>query len=109
LLPKSPALFFVESVQRNNCTSCLHITRAQQLILALKDFTAHNLCSNSPKMTSFSAVSELCAQASPTECFQHLTDIIKKIKVFFVRLCPLTVKKKLFQSLAFLKSVKPHP
>jgi len=45
---------------------------------SLKDFIAHDLCSNSRKMTSFSAIYERCAQPSPTVCFQHLTDIIQK-------------------------------
>jgi len=33
----------------------------------------------------------------------------KTIKVFSVCLCPLVVKRKLFQSSAFFKSVKPQP
>jgi len=74
--------------------------------------------------TSFSVVSGLCAQTSPTVrsvfyiivcClffFQHLTDIIKKRlkpEVFSVHLCPVTKMQKYFQSSTLSKSVKPLP
>jgi len=48
----------------------LHI-ETQQLILTVEDFIVHKESSNSPKMKSFPAVSELYAQVSPTVCFQQ--------------------------------------